>query len=95
MKFDQIHWQASLYLGTGEKEKNLVESVRKSLERTKGQVPIVVYFDQQVPIVVYFDKWTHACTCICMDENDEKCLKIIKKCAFFTEGTRCTAILTY
>ena len=33
-------------------------------------------------IVVYFDQQTHACTCICMVENDKKRLKMIKNILF-------------
>ena len=29
--------------------------------------------------LVYFNQQTHACACVCMVENNEKCLRIIKK----------------
>ena len=32
--------------------------------------------------VVYFDQWTHAWACVCMFENNEKHLKIMKKVPF-------------
>ena len=35
-----------------------------------------------IPAVVYFDQGTHACTCVCMVENNEKHLKIIRKIPF-------------
>ena len=37
--------------------------------------------------VVYFDQQTHACACVHMVENNEKCLKIINK-YFFITGMR-------
>ena len=33
-------------------------------------------------VVVYLDQWTHACACVCMDENNEKHLKMMKKVSF-------------
>lgn len=36
---------ASLYLGTGEKEKQLVQSVRESLVRTRGQTRVTILLD--------------------------------------------------